>query len=577
MGDRKPKEDIAAPLDNRENEKQGCTKVDEVIITQANANADSAGLEAKRLADKMMLDAEELARKDDNALKLSWRIFPPPTAGPRRAKKKKQKKKQRPPQGSKEGAIHPATKDTEGDDQQHDVPEKGKELWRQKQQQYQYTYPYREGDIVRMLVPQKKEQQSSNRDEGEPKKKIRKLSMDKYAENNTENDSRGGEINSSTNQNNYLVPDFARVDKISQKEDEGHGTWLQITRMSDDKSITLSPKEQRKLVCPELSLRYPPPPKRRACAVILVEETLPFRHVARLHLDNRNNPAGNIVLEIGCSTGELSKLVWRNHLEGPRPKAGEVGGPAWIGMDHSQEMIDRCKEQLDQHKITNPWASSYAAKVVKVDALEEPKRAAKEATTPSEVFGPSPTVVLIDIGGNRECGPVVKTMKWVFDTFGWSDDLRMVIVKSRALVRQLQSDAHTNKIATERSTKNANSDVDATKNANDGIPTLDTSTGMVSRGNEWFAVTHKKLLQTSKNRFEHRFKHPLKAPKVVSPVDGTTPICRYHNYHKDGCKLFNDRQTLGTKCPLDHDYCHSCLRKGHVAKKCPNRETQSCY
>ena len=570
MVDRKPKEDTADSLDNHEDEKQGFTKGDEIIITQANA--DSARLGVKGLADKM-LDAEELTKKYYNMLKLSWRIFPPPTAGPRRAKKKKQKKKQRPPTG----AIHPTTKDAEGDDQQHDVPEKGKELWRQKQQQYQYTYPYREGDIVRMLVPQKNEQQSSNRDEGEPKKKIQKLSMDKDAENNSENDSKGGEINSNTNQNNHLVPVFARVDKITQKEDEGYETWLQITRMSDDKSITLSPREQRKLLCPELSLGYPPPPKRRTCAVILVEETLPFRRVARLHLDNRNNPAGDRVLEIGCSTGELSKLVWRNHLEGPRPTVGQEGGPSWIGMDHSQEMIDRCKEQLDQHKISNPWASSYAAKLVKVDALEEPKRAAKEATTPSDVFGSSPTVVLIDIGGNRECGPVVKTMKWVFDTFGWSDDLRMVIVKSRALVRQLQCDADTSKTETETSAKNASSNADATKIANDDIPSLDISTGVVSRGNEWFAATHKKLLQTSKNHFDQRFKHPLKAPKVISPVDGTTPICRYHNYHKDGCKLFNDRQTLGTKCPLDHDYCHSCLQEGHVAKNCPNRKTQSCY
>ncbi len=228
-------------------------------------------------------------------------------------------------------------------------------------------------------------------------------------------------------------------------------------------------------------------------------------------------------------------------------------------MDNSQEMIDRCKEQLGEYKSMQPFGDQYASKVVKVDTLEEPKRAFKEAITPTDTFGPSPTVVLIDIGGNRECGPVVKTITWVLEAFG--TDLRMVIVKSRALVRQLRSD-------TERVPNPED---------NEGIPALDASTGIISGGAEWFKTTHRRLLSEKRNRFEQRFKHPLKAPKVVSPVDGITPICRYHNYHKDGCKLHNDRETLGRKCLLDHDYCHSCMKKGHVARNCPDRDTQSCY
>ena len=585
MGELRAKADITALLVKKED---GNTKVENNDDTIWLANADSAKLEPSAKA-----DADADARQP---LGYSWRIFPPPSGTPRRTKKnknKKQKNKQQQtpqPAGSKQesifvpiskkvnGGIDPQEQPKETKKQRQDLSQNGKELWRQKQQQYQYAYPYKVGEIIRMLVPQKKEQRDNNdvrADYEYPKQKIQKLTKDEIRI--VEFDSKGNEMNSKTNKNinininsnknnnnNQLVPGFARVDEIVQKENEGQETWVHVTRLSDHKAMALSPKEQRKLLCPELALNESQSLKqkrtRKTCTVVLVEETLPFRHVARLHLDSL---CGDKVLEIGCSTGELSKLVWRNHLEG-----GEERRSSWIGMDHSQEMIDRCSEQLDQHKTANPnacGAYAYASKVVKVDALEEPKRAAREAT---DVFGSSPTVVLIDIGGNRECGPVVKTMAWVFEAFGCSKNLRMVIVKSRALVRQLRSDSET--IQTRNSINN-------NKSSNETIPSLDASTGIISMGTEWFATAHKRLLLSKKNRFEQRFKHPLKAPKAMSPVDGITPICRYHNYHKDGCKLYNDRETLGTVCPLDHDYCHSCLQKGHVAKNCPNRDTQSCY
>ncbi|CAN0401368.1 unnamed protein product, partial [Scytosiphon promiscuus] len=37
--------------------------------------------------------------------------------------------------------------------------------------------------------------------------------------------------------------------------------------------------------------------------------------------------------------------------------------------------------------------------------------------------------------------------------------------------------------------------------------------------------------------------------------------CRYHNYHKEGCKK-------GDRCPFDHASCHWCLRTGHIALDC---------
>lgn len=506
--------------------------------------------------------------EDIRQLALSWRIFPPPCASPRRTKKKRKKMQQQQQHHQSkssndqgEGKGSSSSGQGERNDQQQERPEKQKELWQQKQQQYQYTYPYEVGDRIIMLVPQEKHQtreiETETSNSENPKQKQQKLS-ETGSSKTIQNANNTVQTKSNTN---HLVPVPVRVDKITGDE---NNKQVHLSRSGVDNPIALSPKEQRKLLCPILgSIERPSPSTRRPCTVILVEETLPFRNVARFQLDNGGIfGSRDRVLEIGCSTGELSKLIWRNHLEGPCPKAGEPGGPSWIGMDHSQEMIDRCREQLDQHMAAHVRENTYASKVVKVDALAEPKRALAEATTPAEVFGPVPTVVLIDIGGNRECGPVVRTLAWVLKAFGWSQDLRMVIVKSRALVRQLQTDCEL---------KNPITDANTTTNA---IPSLDTTTGIVSRGTEWFLATQQKLSLERKNRFEQRFKHPLKAPKVLSPVDGITPICRYHNYHKDGCKLHKD---LGTHCPLDHDHCHFCLEKGHLAKNCPKHQTQSCY
>ena len=488
----------------------------------------------------------------------SWRIFPPPIADRRRTKNKKRhaKKKQNPTAASIEANAPPtltAAGKAAGENSLQSAPQMEKELWRHKQQQYRYTYPYQVGETIRMLIPSHSNQDQSNKGVESPKSKLRKLSKDQFKSIESESAK-----SSNTKSNNRLVAGFAKVDKIVPVIDKSEGISIHITRQSDQKSEILSPKDQRRLLSPDLA-------EKDTCAVVLVEETLPFRHVARLHLDGNGKDR---VLEIGCSTGELSKLIWRNYLECPRSKI-EKRGASWIGMDHSQEMIARCREQLDEYKATNPESrASFSSKVVQVDALEEPRRAFIEATTPTDIFGPSPTVVLIDIGGNREVGPVVKTLAWVLQAFGKDKDLRMVIVKSRALVRQLCSD-----IETAQKPMGSKSNKDGIG----GIPGLDASTGVIHGGTEWFEATHKRLLLEKRNRFEQRFKHPLKAPKVMSPLDGITPICRYHNYHKDGCKLHNDRGTIGTTCVLDHEYCHSCLQKGHVARNCPNRDTNSCY
>lgn len=223
-----------------------------------------------------------------------------------------------------------------------------------------------------------------------------------------------------------------------------------------------------------------------------------------------------------------------------------------------------------------------------------------------------------------------------------------MIVKSRALVRQLLSDCdhhsegeghgdgdlggtskesgRDNRAPSDNSscsTANDNSNNGSTSTANNNndvsrrfatTPRLvDASTGVVSGGPDWLASMIIRTKATAHQREQHSakvrgydaanskhklsaFKHPLKAPLVLSPRDGKTPICRYHNYHREGCKWYihnhgntkcnanknknNSNNTNGSapSCPFDHDHCHACLQLGHVAKDCPGIHTQqSCY
>ena len=236
-------------------------------------------------------------------------------------------------------------------------------------------------------------------------------------------------------------------------------------------------------------------------------------------------------------------------------------------MDTSPEMIETCTQKLhtwqqqqQQFQQGNNDTASGAVvhntlnyKLVKVDVLLEPNRAVREATTTTSATPPTitpgsgsgkqgtttfgPTIVIIDIGGNRDDAAVVQTLKWVLDSFGGRGDrnpntppLRLVLVKSRALVRAALSEGMapaTAAAAPSHNTKNKNT----TKNTTTSVGLrVDPATGIMTNGTPWLTAVVERCppppLQQQQQRC--RFKHPLKAPLVFSPKDDTTPICRYH-------------------------------------------------
>lgn len=245
----------------------------------------------------------------------------------------------------------------------------------------------------------------------------------------------------------------------------------------------LNRKDQRRLLLP-----YHGP--STAGIIVVTSETTHYRHLVG-YIESSDR-----VLEIGCSSGETSKLILR-HCQ------------SWVGLDTSLEMLNVCQETLSSMQQSTPHHS------VVVNALIDPQRARKEATK----FG-EPNVVFLDIGGNREGINVLRMIAWILEEF----QLRLLVMKSRELVRSiLASDCAINEV-----------------------------TGLIDKGQDWYQrQQHQRAIP----------KHPKKAALVMSPRDPTMAICRYHNYHKNGCKK-ND-------CDFDHEYCHACLCKGHVAMECP--------
>ena len=300
---------------------------------------------------------------------------------------------------------------------------------------------------------------------------------------------------------------------------------------------------------------------RPSYSVVLVPETAPFRRLVQyqLYADNNNNNGTNDtqeeqhhheqhrVLEIGCSTGELSKLIWKSDAV-----------TSWVGIDNSTEMVDKCRMQLEEYQRNHKEnQKKQKSKVIKIDPLSEPRKAYDEII--SSLSG-QPTIVFLDIGGNREYNPVMRLLHWVFQAFGTSSSsssscLQLVVVKSRAVVQSLLSSN------TRSGTKHQHFE-------NNVI--VDSETGLVSNGETWFDYEYKQIVlqerDDEKVRPSSLFKHPLKAPLKLSP-DKSIPICRYHNYHRDGCK--------SSPCQFDHEYCHACLRKGHIARECD--QESFCY
>ena len=311
--------------------------------------------------------------------------------------------------------------------------------------------------------------------------------------------------------------------------------------------------------------------------VILTPDTTTYRHLATAHLRPNDH-----VLEVGCSTGECTALMLRRILLLHSQKSRQTqhknqqhdftsikGGIVAFdtGSKILQQAENRLRKEYQQFTATsasndnddddNDHVYSKLIQLHKVDALADPKRAYSYVSE-SNIL---PGIVLIDIGGNRELDSVVRMIDWVQTEFDGARP-RVILVKSEALEMELSNSNLTS--------------------SNYTIPCV-AEDGIISNGQEWFnsLVTSSADVGVANNRNLTRkqllsmYSHPKKVPLVLSPKD-STPICRYHNYHPDGCKKFHKRKDVKTakedkvQCQYDHEHCHYCQQIGHVALDCPS-------
>lgn len=315
--------------------------------------------------------------------------------------------------------------------------------------------------------------------------------------------------------------------------------------------------------------------------VILTPDTTTYRHLAIAHLRPNDH-----VLEIGCSTGECTALLLRRILLLHSQKSRQTqhnhqhhdftsikGGI--VAFDTGSKILQQAENRLrkeyqqftantvtsndnDDDDDDNDHVYSKLIQLHKVDALADPKGAYSHAIE----YNILPGIVLIDIGGNRELDSVVRMIDWVQTEFNGARP-RVILVKSEALEMELSKSILPY----------------ASSNCADLCVAED---GLISNGQEWFnsLVTSSADVGIANNRNLTRkqllsmYSHPKKVPLVLSPKD-STPICRYHNYHPDGCKKFHKRKDVKTakedkvQCQYDHEHCHYCQQVGHVALDCP--------
>lgn len=300
--------------------------------------------------------------------------------------------------------------------------------------------------------------------------------------------------------------------------------------------------------------------------ILLTADTASFRLLAASQIR-----ACDTVLEVGCSTGETTAILAKYV-----PK-GRV-----VALDVGADMVQRTKERLKLVSSESEICADVA--VHKMDPFLDPRGAVEAAEHETEADigkdgggdsrptkGGGVDAVFIDIGGNREVRGVVRMIAFARTAF--AQPPRLIVIKSRELVAELKASST------------------AAGNAGDDGATIPAATvsdvgsyaecGRISEGDLWF----RELLARStsarpscnenteggggdassgcSNRTTPKHFHPNKAPLRLSPTDGVTPICRYYNYHKEGCKK-------GERCPFDHAMCHWCLRPGHVALSCEN-------
>lgn len=284
-------------------------------------------------------------------------------------------------------------------------------------------------------------------------------------------------------------------------------------------------------------------------------------------------PAENsVVVEIGCCNGFCTERIVQK-LSSPETQ--------YLGFDVAPKFIRECRAkfpvtiQFELLNVLMEWkrAEDLIESKVREYSHSTPLRLSQKTMLDDEDVKPadSPSLhVCIDIGGNREVESLLVLVNRVQDRL----KPKSLIVKSKELFDY--GNAHGGlDSGTAWGTLQSIAKASLLKRRARPLPSQDTASALLSSTT---ITTQSHLTQATRKHESHmtdpskkKKYHPLKMPQRYN-VEGIA-ICRYHNYdvHK-GCLLFQDTNQHGKKCLLDHDHCHVCLERGHVAWECSSQE-----
>ena len=265
------------------------------------------------------------------------------------------------------------------------------------------------------------------------------------------------------------------------------------------------------------------------------------------------DPECDFACEIGCSYGKATKILSKR-----------IGSSRVLGVDTS-------KEALEAAKKINPEVNFLRCDVLAtphtlLDSLMDMLSERSSADDANQRL-----VVLVDIGGNRELEALAALLPWVAML---PTRPHRIIVKSQALYTTFQELRQLNQTQKDSKTvaSDENADVETGENSFLWLDIFSKAQQAINvrRGAPAEeAVVAGQIRRLAVNE-KHFFPHPLKAP--LRKTDDGVPICRFHNYQPQGCKLYTDPNRKGTKCTYDHDHCHYCGERGHVSLECPTYE-----
>jgi hypothetical protein len=282
-------------------------------------------------------------------------------------------------------------------------------------------------------------------------------------------------------------------------------------------------------------------PQEREGCVQNVERsgTVPFR---LCHLDTATfralccsslHPTDKVV-EIGCSYGKATGLI-----------AYALKDPTRVlGLDTSKEAVEAATAKYPQIRFArcDVMANPHIAYDLVQDLLKPKEQRVDEKERNDCKDGKIDSgeaddlVIFVDIGGNRELDAITNILPWIAAHLPRAP--RLIVAKSQSLYSNVVSSSSSQSQAYDRA--------------------------HVSRGGVSSAATKGEYFAENCHMGAmFQWEELLRKKSVSAPANSSSPIAATGK-RKHG----EAYATAENTCPLDHQHCHCCAERGHVAREC---------